>query len=127
MDDERLPEDMTAPVADETDAKSLSSEVSGLIEDVRVLAHAEVEYYRTKLTVNMAATKRLLTLFAVAIIFGTMAIIALILGALLVLSDYFGPLAATGIVTGSALLIATVMMGMAIKRARKLPLDENDA
>ncbi|MEP0095730.1 phage holin family protein [Parasphingorhabdus sp.] len=127
LDDERLPEDMTAPVADETDAKSLSSEVSGLIEDVRVLAHAEVEYYRTKLTVNMAATKRLLTLFAVAIIFGTMAIIALILGALLVLSDYFGPLAATGIVTGSALLIATVMMGMAIKRARKLPLDENDA
>lgn len=127
MDDERLPEDMTAPVADEAEAKSLSSEVSGLIEDVRILAHAEVEYYRTKLSVNMAATKRLLTLFGIAIIFGTMAIIALILGALLVLSDYFGPLAATGIVTGSALLIATVMMGMAIKRARKLPLDEHDA
>jgi hypothetical protein len=46
---------------------------------------------------------------------------------LLILSDYLGPLAATGIVTGLALLVATIMMNMAVKRARKLPLDENDA
>jgi uncharacterized membrane protein YqjE len=75
----------------------------------------------------MAATKRVVALAGIAILFGSMAIIALILGILLVLSDYFGPLAATGIVTGSALLVATITMSMAIKRARKLPLDENDA
>jgi len=127
LDDEPLPGEAAASVADETEAKSLTSQVTDLIEDVRILAHAEVEYYRAKLSVNMAATKRVVALAGIAILFGSMAIIALILGILLVLSDYFGPLAATGIVTGSALLIATITMSMAIKRARKLPLDENDA
>lgn len=127
LDEEHLAEETAAPVADEAETKTLTSQVTDLIEDVRILAFAEVEYYRTKLSVNMAATKRLLALFGIAVIFGTMAIIALILGVLLILSGYLGPLAATGIVTGSALLIATTMMSMAIKRARKLPLDENDA
>lgn len=127
LDDERLPEETVAPVADEAGVKSLTSQVTDLIEDVRILAHAEVEYYRAKLSVNMAATKRLLTLFGIAIIFATTAIIALILGLLLIVSDYLGPLAATAIVTGMALLIASVTMSMAIKRARKLPLDENDS
>jgi uncharacterized membrane protein YqjE len=127
LDDEPLPDEAAAPVADETEAKSLISQVTGLIDDVRILAHAEVEYYRAKLSVNMAATKRVVALAGIAILFGSMAIIALILGILLVLSDYFGPMAATGIVTGSALLVATITMSMAIKRARKLPLDENDA
>ena len=107
--------------------KSLTSQVTDLIEDVRILARAEVEYYRVKLSVNMAATKRVLALAGIAIICATMAVIALILGLLLILSDYFGPVAATGIVTGSTLLVAVITMGMAIKRAKRLPLDENDA
>lgn len=127
LDDEPLSEEPVAPVAGEAESKTLTSQVTDLIEDVRILAHAEVEYYRAKLSVNMVATKRLLTLFGIAIICGTTAIIALILGLLLILSDYLGPLAATAIVTGSALLIAVITMNMAVKRARKLPLDENDA
>ncbi len=127
LDDERIPEEIPSPVADEAQAKSLASQVTDLIEDVRILAYAEVEYYRTKLSVNMAATKRVLALFGIAVVVGIMAVVALILGLLLMLSDYYGPLAATGIVTGSALLIASVTMSMAIKRARKLPLDENDS
>ncbi|MEJ6593565.1 phage holin family protein [Parasphingorhabdus sp.] len=126
LDEEPLPGEAAASVAGETEAKSLTSQVTNLIEDVRILAHAEVEYYVAKLSINMAATKRVLTLFGMAILFGSMAIIALILGVLLVLSDYLGPSAATAIVTGSALLVATITMSMAIKRARKLPLDEND-
>ena len=55
-----------------------------------------------------------------------MTVIALILGMLLILSDYLGPWAATAIVTGSALLITIITMKMAINRARKLPLDETD-
>ena len=98
-----------------------------LIEDVRILAHAEVEYYRTKLSVNMVATKRVVTLFGIAVVVGITAIIALILGILLVLSQHVGPLAATAIVVGTALLIASIMMSMAIKQAKKLPLDENDS
>ena len=127
MDEEPLAEEIATPDADEAAVKSLTSQVTDLIEDVRILARAEVEYYRVKLSVNMAATKRLLALAGIAIICATMAVIALILGLLLILSDYFGPVAATGIVTGSTLLVAVITMGMAIKRAKRLPLDENDA
>lgn len=127
MDEERLSDDAATSFADEAEPKSLKSQVTGLIEDVRILAHAEVEYYRAKLSINMAATKRVVVLAGVAIISGTTAIIALILGLLLILSDYLGPIAATAIVTGAALLVAAITMGMAIKRAKRLPLDENDA
>lgn len=127
LDEERIPHDAAAPAADEPEAKTLTSQVTDLIEDVRVLAHAEVEYYRVKLSVNMAATKRILTLFGIAVICGSMAVITLILGLLLILSSFLGPAAATAIVTGAALLVATLLMNMAIRRARKLPLDENDA
>ncbi len=127
LDDERLSEDSATAFADEADAKSLKSQITGLIDDVRVLAHAEMEYYRAKLSVNMAATKRIVTLAGVGIIFGIMAIIALILGILLVLADHVGPLAATAIVTGLTLLVAATTMGVAIKQAKKLPLDETDA
>jgi hypothetical protein len=127
LDEERVPDDAAAPGADQPEAKTLTSQVTDLIEDVRLLAHAEVEYYRVKLSVNMAATKRIMTLFGIAVIAGSTAIVALILGLLLILSDYLGPIAATAIVTGAALLAATVTMNMAISRARKLPLDENDA
>ncbi|WP_197460267.1 phage holin family protein [Sphingorhabdus sp. M41] len=127
MDDEFETGAAAGSAADDIEAKTLTSQVAGLIEDVRLLAHAEIEYYRAKLSINMLATKRLLTLFGIAIIFATTAIIALILGLLLILSHYLGPVAATAIVTGSALLIAVITMNMAVKRARKLPLDEHDA
>jgi len=127
LDEERLSDDAAASFADEAESKTLKSQVTGLIEDVRILAHAEVEYYRAKLSINMAATKRVVVLAGVAIISGTTAIIALILGLLLILSDYLGPIAATAIVTGAALLVAAITMRMATKRAKKLPLDENDA
>ncbi len=106
--------------------ETIASQVSNLIDDVRSLAQAEIEYYRVKLSVNMAATKTVLLLFSVAIIVGVTGAVALILGMLLILSHYWGPVAATGLLTGSALLVTTVLLNMAIKRARKLPLDEND-
>ncbi|WP_108809950.1 phage holin family protein [Sphingorhabdus sp. Alg231-15] len=112
--------------ASSSDDKPLKLQVTDLVDDVRKLAEAELEYYRVKLSVNMAATKTVLVLFSVAIILGVTTMVALILGILLILSHYWGPIAATGLLTGGALLLTTVLMSMAIKRARKLPLDEND-
>ena len=131
LDDERLSEETASNARDDatgaSEARTLTSQINELIEDVRVLARAETEYYRTKLSVNLAATKRVLLLFGVAVVTGIMAVIALILGLLLVLSQHVGPLAATGIIVGLTLLVAAVTMGMAIKRAKKLPLDENNS
>lgn len=120
------PESSEADVAKpEPSEKSLKLQVSDLVEDARTLALAEVEYYKTKLSVNMAATKTVLILFGVAVTMGLTAIIALILGFLLIADFYLGPIAATGIVTGAFLLIAAFLAKMAINRARKLPLSEN--
>ena len=131
LDDERLSEETASNARDDatgaSQARTLTSQINELIEDVRVLARAETEYYRTKLSVNLAATKRVLLLFGVAVVTGIMAVIALILGLLLVLSQHVGPLAATGIIVGLTLLVAAVTMGMAIKRAKQLPLDENNS
>ena len=127
LDDERLAEEAESSGRDGTPAKSLASQAAELIEDVRTLAHAEAEYYRAKLSVNLSAARRVLLLFGISVVVGAMAIIALILGILLVLSDYLGAPAATAIVAGSALLVAWMTMKMAMKRARKMPLDENDS
>lgn len=127
LDEERLADEIAASIAEEEEAKTLKKQVTDLIDDARNLALVEVEYYKTKLSVNMAATKRILTMFGIGLICGTMAIIALILGLLLIVAEYLGPVAATAIVTGTALLIAVILMKKAINAAKKLPLDENDA
>ncbi|WP_417609023.1 phage holin family protein [Parasphingorhabdus sp.] len=127
MDEERLADEIAASIAEEEEAKTLTKQVTDLIDDARNLALVEVEYYKTKLSVNMAATKRILTMFGIGLICGTMAIIALILGLLLIIAEYLGPVAATAIVTGTALLIAAILMKKAVNAAKKLPLDENDA
>ena len=127
LDDERLAEEAASNDTAQASAKSLASQAAELIEDVRTLAHAEVDYYRAKLSVNVSAAKRILLLFGISVLVGAMAIIALILGILLILSEYVGAPAATAIVAGSALLLAWISMNMAVRRAKKLPLDENDS
>ena len=122
-EDEAAKSDAPAP---EFGDKPLKLQFNNLVDDVRKLAEAEIEYYRVKLSVNMAATKTMLVLFSIAVISGITTMVALILGILLILSYYWGPVAATGLLTGGTLLLTTVLMNMAIKRARKLPLDEND-
>lgn len=109
-----------------SDDKSIKMQMTDLVDDVRKLAEAELEYYRIKLSVNMAATKTVVLLFSAAAIIAVIGAIALILGILLILTHYWGPVAATCLLTGAALLIATVLTNMALTRARKLPLDEND-
>jgi len=119
------PSDRSGP-SEAYEDKSIKVQINDLIADVRKLAEAEIEYYRIKLSVNMAATKTVLLLFSAAVIIGVTASVALILGILLILSHYWGPVAATCLLTGGALLVTTILMNMAIKRARKLPLDENN-
>lgn len=109
---------------DSGDRKSLRDQFADLVEDARTLAHVELEYYKTKLSVNLQATRTVLILFTVGVTLGITTILAMVLGILLIASHYLGPVAATGLVTGATLLLTTILITMAIKRARKLPLDE---
>ncbi len=111
-------------MSDSGDRKPLRDQFTDLVEDARTLAQVELEYYKTKLSVNLQATRTVLILFAIGATLGLTTILALILGVLLIASHYLGPVAATGLVTGTTLLLATILITMAIRRARKLPLDE---
>lgn len=124
--DEQAEQDDASSASGGSGDKSIKMQMNDLVDDVRKLAEAEIEYYRIKLSVNLAATKTVLLLFSAAAVIAVIAAVALILGILLILSYYWGPVAATLLLTGSALLITTLLLNMAIKRARKLPLDEND-
>ena len=106
------------------DRKPLRDQFADLVEDARTLAQVELEYYKTKLSVNLQATRTVLILFTIGATLGITTILAMILGILLIASHYLGPVAATGLVTGTTLLLTTILITMAIKRARKLPLDE---
>lgn len=113
-----------AKIEDSGDRKPLRDQFADLVEDARTLAHVELEYYKTKLSVNLLATRTVLILFTIGATLGLTTILAMILGILLIASHYLGPVAATGLVTGTTLLLATILITMAIRRARKLPLDE---
>lgn len=124
--DEQAEQDDASLASGGSGDKSIRMQMNDLVDDVRKLAEAEIEYYRIKLSVNLAATKTVLLLFSAAAVIAVIAAVALILGILLILSHYWGPVAATLLLTGSALLVTTLLLNMAIQRARKLPLDEND-
>lgn len=126
LPDEVVADPIVTPAEETVSHKSVKGQVSDLVADVRKLAHAEIEYYRTKLSVNMAATKTVVILFGAAAAAGITSIVALILGVLLIISQYMGPIAATGITVGTAILVTSILSGMAIKRARKLPIDEDN-
>lgn len=124
--DEQAEQDGASSASGGSGDKSIRTQMNDLVDDVRKLAEAEIEYYRIKLSVNLAATKTVLLLFSAAALIAIIAAVALILGILLILSHYWGPVAATLLLTGGALLVTTVLLNMAIKRGRKLPLDENN-
>ncbi|MEM8918850.1 MAG: phage holin family protein [Pseudomonadota bacterium] len=111
-------------MSDSGDRKPLRDQFADLVEDARTLAQVELEYYKAKLSVNLQATRTVLILFTIGATLGLTTILALILGILLIAAHYLGPVAATGLVTGTTLLLATILITMVIRRARKLPLDE---
>lgn len=110
--------------ADAIEDQNIKDQIADLVSDVRKLADSEIAYYRAKLSINLAATKKVAILFGLALVIAVVAVIALILGILLIVSTYFGPIIATAAVTGSALVIAGIFAYMAIIQLRKLPLDE---
>ncbi|MEP3224507.1 MAG: phage holin family protein [Parasphingorhabdus sp.] len=119
-------ESLDSATPEAIEAASIGSQLQHLVADVRTLAEAELAYYQTKLSVNMSATKTVLMLFGAGLVIGITGAIALILGLLLIMTHYWGPVAATALLSGAALLVTTILVNMALKRARKLPLDEND-
>lgn len=95
--------------------RSLIDDLRHMLEDGRTLVEAELAYQKSRAAVAGAGAKGIVgwALLAVAMLF--FVLMALVVGALLILSAWLGPLKATGI-TVLALLVFTAGAALAARR-----------
>jgi hypothetical protein len=120
------PESKDEASADALQNSNAAGQLSAFVGDVVHMAQAEIAYYRTRFSYSQSVAKRigLYAIVAVATFFA--ATTALILGLLLILASYFGPIIATVIVTLSFLGVAVCCGVLARKSAQKLSFREED-
>ena len=95
--------------------RSLVDDVRQMVYDGRTLLEAELAYQKSRAAVAGAGAKSVAVWGALALALAFFTLMAVVVGALLVLAHYFGPLAAMGIVVG-VLLIATLGAALAARR-----------
>ena len=117
----------TSPASDtEAAPPSPTEQVRTLVADVRALAEAEIEYAKARLSYSGGIIRKAGILAFLAIFFLSGAIIALILGLLLILNHYVGPWWATTIVVVGFTLAAWGAGSAARRTANNLKFDESD-
>ena len=97
-----------------------SEQVSLVIEDLRALVTAEMQYYRSRLDYTRHVFRSAFLYGAIAAFALIGAAIAFVLGLVLTLAPLIGPLGATLVVTFSFLLVAVIFGWMARKWMRKV-------
>ena len=99
-------------------------QVARLVGDFRVMADAEISYYRARLSYSAGVAKWTSLFVALALfsLFG--AVVALILGLLLALAELTGFLAATLCLTVGFILVAISFAWVARYNVRKLSFPE---
>ena len=111
----------------EQEAPSPTKQVAALFGEVRSLAAAEIDYAKARLSYSGGVMRKagLLALLSLLALSGTA--MALILGLLLILTSYIGPILAT-ITVVVAFAIATWALGVAARNtARNLKFDEDES
>lgn len=81
------------------DDLGVQSRLHMLVDDVRNLAEAEIAYYRARFAHGRAVAKRTGLFVAITLFMLMGSIFSLILGLLLILTEYVGPIGATMITT----------------------------
>jgi len=111
----------------EQEASSPAEQVTALFGEVRSLAAAEIEYAKARLSYSGGVMRKagLLALLSLLALSG--AAMALILGLLLIVSSYFGPIVATLAVV-TTFTVATWALGISARNtARNLKFDEDES
>lgn len=99
-------------------APSLSDEIAALIDDGKTYAEAEIAYQKARLafTADRGKSAALFGIFALGLVH--LALIALVVGAVIVLTPYVTALGATLIVAGVLLVLAFLMV-LRLQRATR--------
>lgn len=108
------------------EAPSPAEQVRALVADVRALAEAEIDYAKARLSYSGGILRKAGIWAFMAIFFLSGAIIALILGLLLILTVYLGPWVATAAVVIGFALAAWGAALAARRTANNLKFDESD-
>lgn len=113
------------PVSIETEVK-LRERIKHIIFDFRDLVETELGYYRARFIYSQALAKRTIIQIAVALfaLFGT--IVAFILGTLLILASFIGPLFATICITFTFATVTIYFAILARRNSRNFSFKELD-
>jgi hypothetical protein len=118
MDDDHIP-----PVSEKETPPSPGAQISGLIGEVRALANAELDYAKARLSYSGGILRKAGIFAILAVVALSSAVVALILGILLIVASYFGPWIATIAVVITFGLAALIFAMIARNTARNLSFD----
>jgi uncharacterized membrane protein len=122
MDENHIP-----PHSEDDEPAAPAEQIAGLVCDVRSLAEAEWEYARARLSYSGGVVRKAGIFAILAVITLSAAAIALIVGTLMIIASYLGPWIATAAVVLTFGLLACLFAIAARKTARNLSFaGEND-
>lgn len=103
---------------------SVSEQVALVMEDLRAMVKAEMRYHRSRLDYTRHVFSWSFRYGVIAIFAFGGAFMALVLGLVLTLSPFIGPLAATLVVSMSLLIIGLIFAALARRWMRKVYFPE---
>jgi uncharacterized membrane protein len=121
MNDDSIP-----PLDEDIDAPSSRAQIAGLVSDVRALAETEWDYAKARLNYSGGVVRKTGIYVLLALLAISAAAIALIVGLLLIIANYWGPWIATIIVVLVFSIAAYIFAISARKTARNLSFAEDE-
>lgn len=118
--------DSIPPIVHDDDVPSPRDQIAGLVGDVQSLALAEWDYAKARLVYSGGVARKAGLYALLAIVALSSAGVALILGILLIVSNYYGPWVATASVVITSCLAAFLFAINARNTARNLSFNEDD-
>lgn len=112
-------EDLPPPIE-----PSISEQVASVMEDLRAMVKAEMRYHRSRLDYTRHVFSWSFRYGAIAIFAFGGAFMALVLGLVLTLSLFIGPLVSTLVVSMSLLIIGLIFAALARRWMRKVYFPE---
>lgn len=124
MDDETPP--LIAPSASDAAERSLVDDVRQMVDDGRTLLEAELAYQKSRALVAGQGVKGIAGWAALALVLVFFALMALVMGLVLALSELVGGWIATVIVVAALLLAAALSALAAGKRWKRMSAQLSD-
>ena len=118
--------DSIPPIAHNNAPPSLRAQIFGLVSDVQLLAQAEWDYAKARLSYSGGVARKAGLYALLAVVALSSAGVALILGILLIVSSYYGPWIATASVVIVSSLAAFLFAISARNIARKFSFTKDD-